>query len=102
VPGLGYYKFHANAETWLAARHTCTKEGANLLIVNSDDEFATVKGIWDKYPNLFQDWKNDYVHIGITDLAEEGNFTTMFGKSSFSSCFTFFSHYLCWCIPLFL
>ncbi|GFG40109.1 hypothetical protein Cfor_09360 [Coptotermes formosanus] len=80
VPGLGYYKFHANAQTWLAARHTCTKERAHLLIVNSDDEFATVKSIWDNYPNLFQDWRNDYVHIGITDLAEEGNFTTMFGE----------------------
>jgi hypothetical protein len=101
-PGLGYYKFHTNAQTWLAARHTCTQEGAHLLIVNSDDEFATVKGIWDKYPKLFQDWKNDYVHIGITDLAEEGNFTTMYGKSSFSSSCTFFSHYLCLCIPLFL
>jgi hypothetical protein len=89
VPGLGYYKFHANAQTWLAARHTCTKERAHLLIVNSDDEFATVKSIWDNYPNLFQDWRNDYVHIGITDLAEEGNFTTMFGKSFFSSYFAF-------------
>jgi len=49
-----------------------------------------VKGMWDKYPELFQDWRNDYVHIGITDLAEEGNFTTLFGKSSFSSSCTLF------------
>lgn len=89
-PRLGYYKFHTNAQTWLAARHTCTQEGAHLLIVNSDDEFAIVKGMWDKYPELFQDWRNDYVHIGITDLAEEGNFTTLFGKSSFSSSCTLF------------
>ena len=68
--------------------------------VNSDDQFATVKGIRDKYPTLFKDWRNDYVHIGITDLAEEGNFTTMFGKSSFSSnCI--FSQYLCVYLPFY-
>jgi hypothetical protein len=84
VPGLGYYKLHTDAQEWLTARQTCARERAHLLIVNSDEEFATVKRIWDIYPKLFPDWRNDYVHIGISDLTKEGHFITIFGESSSS------------------
>jgi hypothetical protein len=84
VPGLGYYKLHTEPQNWLKARKTCTLERAHLLIVNSDEEFATVKRIWDIFPKLLPEWRNDYVHIGISDLAKEGHFITIFGES-FSS-----------------
>jgi hypothetical protein len=83
VPGLGYYKLHTEPQAWLEARQICVQERAHLLIVNSDEEFDTVRRIWDIHPKLFPDWKNDYVHIGISDLANEGYFITIFGKSAF-------------------
>jgi hypothetical protein len=90
VPGLGYYKLHSDPQEWLTARQTCALERSHLLIVNSDEEFDTVKRIWDIYPKLFPDWRNDYVHIGISDLAKEGHFITIFGESLSSFLADFF------------
>ncbi|XP_069675502.1 hemolymph lipopolysaccharide-binding protein-like [Periplaneta americana] len=80
VPGLGYYKFHPILVNWSKARQTCALEGAHLLILNSEKEFAAIKRMWDLYPKIAGDWRNNFIHIGITDHEIEGQFFTLFGK----------------------
>nr|CAD7438672.1 unnamed protein product [Timema bartmani] len=81
-PGLGYYKLHQEHTTWEEARRTCLKEGAHLLIVNSETEaLRVVKVTYDRFPNL-----GDLIYIGINDLHTEGHFISVFGmrKESFA------------------
>ncbi|KAJ9601233.1 hypothetical protein L9F63_000613 [Diploptera punctata] len=80
VSGLGYYKFHSNTITWAAAQETCAREGAHLLILNSDEEFKAIKNMWDKYPKIATDWRNSFIHVGLTDHVQEKEFYTIFGK----------------------
>nr|CAD7452197.1 unnamed protein product [Timema tahoe] len=73
-PGLGYYKLHQEHTTWEEARRTCLKEGAHLLIVNSETEaLRVVKVTYDRFPNL-----GDLIYIGINDLHTEGHFISVF------------------------
>nr|CAD7589169.1 unnamed protein product [Timema genevievae] len=73
-PGLGYYKLHREHTTWEEARRTCLKEGAHLLIVNSETEaLRVVKVTYDRFPNL-----GDLIYFGINDLHTEGHFISVF------------------------
>ncbi|PSN57939.1 Hemolymph lipopolysaccharide-binding protein, partial [Blattella germanica] len=86
-PELGYYKFHKDTVTWPVAREMCAKEGAHLLILNSKVEFEAVKQMWGKYPNISTDWRNDFIHLGLTDHVQEGQFYTLFGTVLFMTLF---------------
>ena len=80
VPGLGYYRFHETTITWPAARETCAREGTHLLILNSEKEWEAVKEIWSRYTNIAPDWRNSFIHVGLTDFVQEREFYTLFGK----------------------
>ena len=77
---LGYYKFYSTPATWFGAKKICEQEGTRLLVLNSEREFITIKGVWDTYPKLFPDDRNKYLHIALHDLLEEGLFITLDGK----------------------
>ncbi|XP_069675508.1 hemolymph lipopolysaccharide-binding protein-like [Periplaneta americana] len=80
LPELGYYKFHPVLVDWSIARNTCVKEGAHLLVLNSEKEYQGVKKIWDRYPKLATDWRNDFIQVGLTDHDSEGQFYSIFGE----------------------
>ncbi|KAJ4450147.1 hypothetical protein ANN_01554 [Periplaneta americana] len=75
LPGLGLYKFHKAADTWYNAEMTCVKEGAHLLVLNSENEFAIIKKKWDEYAV-----GGRYLQIGINDFDAEKTFVTVTGK----------------------
>ncbi|XP_069674756.1 hemolymph lipopolysaccharide-binding protein-like [Periplaneta americana] len=74
LPGLGLYKFHKAADTWYNAEMTCVKEGAHLLVLNSENEFAIIKKKWDEYAV-----GGRYLQIGINDFDAEKTFVTVTG-----------------------
>ncbi|XP_069675499.1 hemolymph lipopolysaccharide-binding protein-like [Periplaneta americana] len=80
LPELGYYKFHPITVDWSVARETCMKEGAYLMVLNSEKEFQAIKKIWDRQPKLTTDWRNDFIHVGLTDHETEGQFYSIFGE----------------------
>ncbi|XP_069675500.1 hemolymph lipopolysaccharide-binding protein-like [Periplaneta americana] len=80
VPELGYYKFHPITVDWNVARRTCAKEGAYLMVLSSEKEFQAIRKIWDRQPKLTNDWRNDFIHVGLTDHETEGQFYSIFGE----------------------
>ncbi|XP_069674755.1 hemolymph lipopolysaccharide-binding protein-like [Periplaneta americana] len=76
LPGLGLYKFHKDLDTWYNAEQTCVKEGAHLLVLNSDNEFAVLKKKWND-----SGVGGTYLHVGINDFDKEGTFVTITGES---------------------
>ncbi|XP_069675504.1 hemolymph lipopolysaccharide-binding protein-like [Periplaneta americana] len=80
LPELGYYKFYPARVNWFLARETCMKEGAYLLVLNSEKEFQAIKKMWETHPKVTNDWKDDVIHVGITDHKIEGQFYTIFEK----------------------
>ncbi|KAJ4450506.1 hypothetical protein ANN_01933, partial [Periplaneta americana] len=81
VPELGYYKFHPITVDWYVARRTCAKEGAYLMVLSSEKEFQAIRKIWDRQPKLTNDWRNDFIHVGLTDHETEGQFYSIFGRT---------------------
>ncbi|KAK7789752.1 hypothetical protein R5R35_005172 [Gryllus longicercus] len=82
VKNLGYYKFHPRQTTWEDALRTCASEGANLLVVNSENEANAVSKIFAEFPKLHEeDWLNDQVWVGISDLKKEGKFVSLTGRT---------------------
>ncbi|PSN49830.1 hypothetical protein C0J52_08849 [Blattella germanica] len=73
---LGFLKFHCTPMTWLQAKKTCDSEGGNLLVLNSEREFTTVKAIWESYPQA-----TSYLHLGLNDLYKDGHFLTIDGQT---------------------
>ncbi|XP_068085509.1 hemolymph lipopolysaccharide-binding protein-like isoform X1 [Anabrus simplex] len=41
--GIGYYKLHTTAQLWERAREVCVREGAHLIVINSDAEANVVR-----------------------------------------------------------
>ncbi|XP_069695697.1 hemolymph lipopolysaccharide-binding protein-like [Periplaneta americana] len=80
IPGLGYYKFHSEVKNWYEARQICAQEGAHLLIANSPEEAKSMSVFWARHPKITNDIRNDWAHIGIHDLNQEGKWVTIFDK----------------------
>ncbi|XP_067000419.2 hemolymph lipopolysaccharide-binding protein [Anabrus simplex] len=78
--GIGYYKMHPKAETWDQARVNCNKEGAHLLIVNSEEEFGVVKQLFARKPKIEGATWNDWIYVGFSDRAVEGQYVTVLGE----------------------
>nr|BAA18916.1 lectin-related protein [Periplaneta americana] len=78
LPGLGYYKFHTDYKNWYDARKTCIQEGAHLAVINSETESKALLKLWLPHPKMFNDWRNDWAHIGFHDHYTEGQFVTIF------------------------
>ncbi|XP_066994926.2 hemolymph lipopolysaccharide-binding protein [Anabrus simplex] len=75
-----YYKLPHVAVSWHDARTTCEKDGAHLLIINSEDEALTVKRYRDRKPKLSGDVGIHDTWVGISDEEKEGEFKTIFGQ----------------------
>ena len=71
IPQLGYYKFHENLLPWQEAVDVCAREGAHLLIINSEQEAMAVK------PLLLG---NCCMWIGVHDQYQEGNYVTVLSE----------------------
>ncbi|PSN29010.1 Hemolymph lipopolysaccharide-binding protein [Blattella germanica] len=87
-PGLGYYKMHTKGEGWHAARDVCYEEGGHLLIINSEREVAVARNLLRKHPKLYDDWRNSWTYVGISDEIKEGDFRTIFGETLNSTGYT--------------
>ena len=94
---LGYYKFHTTAVTWFRAKQICEQEGAHLLILNSEREFTAIKAVWDTYPKLFSGGQNNFMHVGLHDLLQEGDFVTLNGKISLTDLTAFVTYFKLHC-----
>ncbi|KDR21757.1 hemolymph lipopolysaccharide-binding protein-like [Zootermopsis nevadensis] len=78
IPGLGGYKFHNEVKTWAEAREICVQEDAHLVIINSQREANALLHFWVPHPKIFNDWRNDWAHIGFHDQYVEGEYVTIF------------------------
>ncbi|KAJ4448788.1 hypothetical protein ANN_00179 [Periplaneta americana] len=81
VPGLGYLKLHNRPKTWNEAKIACEKEGAHLGILNSETELEALRELRARLPSHYKDWRDNVVHVGVTDSQEEGTWLTIFGES---------------------
>jgi hypothetical protein len=82
VPGLGYYKFHTAGKTWDGARRTCDQEGAHLAVINSEAELNVLKNLFHSVPKIRGVKYNQYAYIGFHDRFSEGEYLTIFGKTT--------------------
>lgn len=89
IPGLGGYKFHNEVKTWAEAREICVQEDAHLVIINSQREANALLHFWVPHPKIFNDWRNDWAHIGFHDQYVEGEYVTIFSKSLFYALFRY-------------
>ncbi|XP_069694757.1 hemolymph lipopolysaccharide-binding protein-like [Periplaneta americana] len=74
--GLGYYKLHSTLLIWEEARLACQREGANLAVLNSEEEAAQLERMYRANPNL-----KDNAFLGFHDLFQEGHYVTIFGDN---------------------
>ncbi|CAH2106580.1 unnamed protein product [Euphydryas editha] len=74
------YKFHRHVRTWSRAYMTCAAEGGYLAIINSHNEAQHLKKLYeDKYSKIFPDGNEAFVHIGIMDWDNHGDWRTVHG-----------------------
>ena len=71
---IGAHKLHKRKLTWDKARKSCLEEGAQLAILNSNEE-ETVLTRWMRTENV------DLVWVGVHDQFEEGDWVTLTGES---------------------
>ena len=80
VPGFGYYKLHTDVKSWDEALLTCEKEGAHLVIINSEEEAKALAPFWDANPKILDGPHNNWAHAGFHDKFKEGQYLTIFSK----------------------
>ncbi|KAJ9593475.1 hypothetical protein L9F63_014960, partial [Diploptera punctata] len=73
IRNYGYYKFHEQKVDWHLASFVCRREGARLVVLNSEAEANKLKARW----NLPESW----AWIGIHDLYEEGVYVTIYNQT---------------------
>ncbi|XP_049801451.1 asialoglycoprotein receptor 1-like [Schistocerca nitens] len=78
-PGVGIYRFHRAALPWEEARRKCEKEGAHLLVLNSEEEWNVVDSLMRRCPELLDSHFNYYSYIGVHDMRKENHFETVLG-----------------------
>ena len=72
---LGYYKVHIDAKTWQDALEDCQKEGAHLIILNSQKEADEIITLLVKNSCI-----NQELWIGLHDQYNNRNYVTVFSK----------------------
>uniref|UniRef100_A0A674P9R8 C-type lectin domain-containing protein n=1 Tax=Takifugu rubripes TaxID=31033 RepID=A0A674P9R8_TAKRU len=73
------YQVSSTKKTWDQSRSDCRQKGADLLIINSEEE--QVSQFTRAGPNIHQ---RKYMWIGLTDVTNEGSWKWVDGTSSFS------------------
>ncbi|KAK7864515.1 hypothetical protein R5R35_003125 [Gryllus longicercus] len=74
-PGHGYYRLHTVPVDWMTAKATCEREGAYLVIINSQEEANLVKKLFNRDRDV-----GTWLHLGFHDLYKEGKYVTLFGE----------------------
>ncbi|XP_067005235.2 uncharacterized protein [Anabrus simplex] len=80
ILGVGYYRFHTKPRKWEEARQICEKEGAHLVIINSEEEADALLLIHARCPRILPTHFNSYSYVGVHDNYMEGQFETIFGE----------------------
>jgi hypothetical protein len=58
----------------------CLSEGSHLLVLNSVEEFAVIKGIWASNPDFTDAVYKEHIYVGLRETTEN-NFFTDSGKN---------------------
>lgn len=79
------YKFHAKPAKWQEAFRICSNEGANLAIINSEQEAELFVVLFKKYPigSLRGTFNKHILHLGFSDLVNTDNYKTVNGEIFF-------------------
>ncbi|XP_046736230.1 hemolymph lipopolysaccharide-binding protein-like isoform X2 [Diprion similis] len=81
VHGLGGYKLHTRATTWVEARLICQEEGGHLAVINSNAEADAIARVFQKGgPITGSNYQGDAL-IGFHDLYRKGEYVTIHGES---------------------
>ncbi|XP_076686330.1 hemolymph lipopolysaccharide-binding protein-like [Andrena cerasifolii] len=72
---MGAYKLHTRSLDWYQARKSCTEEGGQLVIINSQEE-ATMLQRW-----LRTESRVTGTWLGVHDLFVEGEWVTLAGET---------------------
>lgn len=86
--GIGYYKFHEEAKTWMEAKKVCEQEGAHLAIINSESESTALKELFNRHRVLPLVEFDNAVSIGFHDRYIEGQYLTIYDEPLSSTGFT--------------
>ena len=70
-----YYKFYSDASSWEEAQAKCEERGGHLAIIDSGEENAFLHSYFVKYGY-------ERCNFGLSDAAEEGNWTWIDGVSA--------------------
>ncbi|PSN42769.1 hypothetical protein C0J52_20974 [Blattella germanica] len=82
VPGFRYYKiFKGDAKNYEDAKRLCAKNGAHLVVVNSNDEAKALNKFLDEYGSHTRYW------AGFDDIDEEGEYKTIYNKTTHDTGF---------------
>ncbi|XP_046468154.1 uncharacterized protein [Neodiprion pinetum] len=81
VHGLGGYKLHTRATTWVEARLICQEEGGHLAVINSVAEADAVSLVFKKAERITGSEYPYDAFIGFHDLYREGEYVTIHGES---------------------
>lgn len=73
--GESYYKFYSNASSWEEVQQNCVERGGHLAIIDSAEENAFLHSYFLKYGY-------ERCYFGLSDVAEEGNWTWIDGTSA--------------------
>jgi hypothetical protein len=75
------YTLHIVAQTWEEARNICLSEWrSHLVVLNSAEEYAVVKAMWDSNPDFIGATSLNYIFLGLREITEN-NYITECGKN---------------------
>ncbi|XP_049872779.1 secretory phospholipase A2 receptor-like [Pectinophora gossypiella] len=76
------YKFHKEGRTWHEAAGICAGEGAQLTVINSQEEAKVLHDLFAKHPQSEIDSQfKDSAMIGFLDWGKKGGWLTINGQS---------------------
>lgn len=78
--GLGLYRIGSEALSWSDAKIACERDGANLLVLNSEKEKNFTVQLYSSTPDPPGAAWQGFAWIGVHDLRTEGVFETVTGK----------------------
>ncbi|XP_068081701.1 hemolymph lipopolysaccharide-binding protein [Anabrus simplex] len=78
---LGYYKLYTTPKSWSQANSICNKDGAHLIILNSEKEAQAVNQMFRGLSKSSDMTSKDHLFAGFHDQLHEGHFITIYGEA---------------------